>query len=101
MHEGMISTGKVFAGVLWTWVGGLLVAAWFVALLAPGDIEFAALLAATACASSALAAVFHIRCFFVRQSHLIRASTDRICAGRDEGSPSRSSMRSVPPQHTR
>ena len=100
MHESMISTGKVFAGVLWTWVGGLLATAWVLAMI-PGQIEFAALLAATACASSALAAVFHIRCFFVRQSQLIRASTDRICAGRDEGSPSRSSMRSVPPQHTR
>lgn len=65
---------------LWAWVGCTIVAGW---ALMWADVPYMAqMLGFTACASSAVAAVAHVRCYFLRVCRLIR-----VTHGVDEGAP--------------
>ena len=73
MNDGYVSKCALGAAVLWVLVAGLITAAWVVALSVPHHWVVAGMLATTACALSALAAVVHIRLFVGRVIRLIRA----------------------------
>lgn len=75
MNEEFVSRASIIAFVLWFLAGGLLAAAWAVALAAPGHAIIAGMLAATALGLSAVAATAHIRIFACRVSRLVRASS--------------------------
>lgn len=92
MHESTISTSRVIASTLWTWVVVLMAAAWIIILWAPQHWPTAMMLAATSCASSGIAAVMHVRCYAIRMCTLIRTSST---AGR----PPASQLATVP-RHT-
>lgn len=82
MHESMISASKVIAAALWIWVTILLATGWTM-VLAPGERPQLAMgFFSTACATSALAAVLHIRCYFVRLGQLVRAN-NRVAANEE------------------
>ncbi len=72
MDDGTISTCRAVAGVLWTIVISLMVAAWIVLLWGPHPI--AGMLAATGCAMSAVAAVAQIKCYSTSVCRLIRVT---------------------------
>lgn len=72
MEDGTISTCRAVAGVLWTAVISLMVAAWVVLLWGPHEI--AAILAATGCCMSAVAAVAQIKCYSTSVCRLIRVT---------------------------
>lgn len=74
MHEDYFLTCKVWAVAAWTVVAGLLMAAWVVMILDPGDWRLAVLLLETACVGSAVACVLHVRSYVVRVCAVIRAS---------------------------
>lgn len=81
MNDGVIDVSKVIAGCLWVWALCLLAAAWIVAWQGPSLV--AGLLAATACASSAVAATAQIRVYSMavcRQLRVMRADIDRVRA---------------------
>lgn len=69
-----MSTCGVIAGALWAVVAGLLLAAWTVALVWSDHWRVAGMLAATGCATSALAATLHIKTYACRVSRLIRVA---------------------------
>lgn len=73
MIEQAVDLGKLVAGAAWAVVALLIAAAWVVGLLVNWQIGM--LLATSACALSAAAAVLHIRCFMVRVLALIRATS--------------------------
>ena len=75
MNEDLVSRGSVVAGAAWLVVAGLLAAAWLVMLLSPSR-GVALLLAATACASSAVAAVLQMRTYVVRICVVIRSTAN-------------------------
>lgn len=69
---GYVSRNGIAAGVLWTLVAGLLMAAWAVVLWTEGHEFVAGMLAATGCATSALAATMQIKTYACRLSRLVR-----------------------------
>lgn len=73
MIDQYVSKEKMNAGIAWAIVVGLMTVAWGVMLLAPGHWQIAGMFAATACATSAYAAVLHLRCYAVRIAGLVRA----------------------------
>lgn len=74
MHEGFVGRTTVIAICLWVLVAGLMLAAWLVITLAGGDSwKIGGMLAASACATSAIAAAFQIRVYMLRTCALIRA----------------------------
>lgn len=75
MHESFISRTQIVAAALWVLVGSLIGSAWLVVAFAPGNWEWAGLLAATGCATSALAAVAHLKVYSVRLCSLIRVTS--------------------------
>lgn len=86
MNDGVISTCKVVAATLWVWTLGVLVAAWFTAVLG-GALWVAGMLAATACVSSAVAATAQIRCYTFTvcgQLRMNRAAIERVEMSRPE-----------------
>lgn len=89
MHEDYFLSCKVFAFAAWTVVAGLLMAAWIVMLLDPGDWRLAVLLLETACVGSAVACVLHVRSYVIRVCAVIRAS--RV----EDESPAARSLRSM------
>lgn len=74
MHDEYVSKEKVAANVMWAVVVGLMVTAWGVMLLT-SHWRIAGMFAATSCATSAYAAVLHLRCYAVRLAGLVRASS--------------------------
>ncbi len=76
MDDGSVSKGGVRAGALWVVVAALLIAAWVVILAADDYWTIAGMLAATSCATSALAATLHIKTYMCRLSRLVRLSAD-------------------------
>jgi hypothetical protein len=66
---------RVWAVVAWLVMAVLMGAAWLVMTLDAGGWKVAALLAACACATSAVAATLHVRSFMVRVCALIRAAS--------------------------
>lgn len=79
MDDSLISTTKVVMWLLWVWVVALLVAAWLVGMA--GHTTIAGLLGMTACASSAAAAVSHIKLYSLSvcaQLRVMRAELDRV-----------------------
>lgn len=69
-------TDKLATRLAWALVVGLLFAAWWIALLLPEQWVVAGMLAATACASSAMAATLQIRCYMVRTCNLVRTLSE-------------------------
>lgn len=65
-----LSYGAITTAALWLWVVMALMGAWTAWLV--GRHEFAVMLGFTACASSAVAATAHIRCYAARVCRLIR-----------------------------
>lgn len=74
MNESTIGTSKVFAAAVWAGVAALLVAGWAIVLFNEEQWRVAGMLAASACAGSALAATFHVRAYCVRLCNLIRVA---------------------------
>jgi len=75
MHDSTVQLSRVIATALWTCVGILLAAAWILILFLPSAWAIAGMLGGTACATSAAAAVAHIRCYSARICSLIRATS--------------------------
>lgn len=75
MIDEYVNKGRVTANVVWAGVAALIVVAWGVVLFAPEHPRIGGMVAATACALSAFAAVMHIRCYVVRLACLVRASS--------------------------
>lgn len=75
MIDEYVNKGKVAANVLWTVVVALMVAGWVAMLLVPHHWKIGGMFAATSCATSAFAAVLHIRCYMVRLAGLVRATS--------------------------
>lgn len=75
MIDEYVNKGQVTANAVWSVVAGLIAAAWAVVLMAPDHLVIGGMLAATACALSAFAAVLHIRCYVVRLAGLVRATS--------------------------
>ena len=73
MIETQMSVDRFVCRVTWTVVLGLLVGAWVVALRDGDDWLIAGLMAATGCATSAVAATLQIRQYVVRTCTLVRA----------------------------
>lgn len=73
MIDEYVNRGNVNAGVAWAVVVALMVTGWVVILTTP-HWQVGGMFAAMACASSALAAVLHIRCYAVRLAGLVRAA---------------------------
>lgn len=73
MIDEYVDKGKVTASVMWAVVVGLMLAGWSVILLVPDHWRIGGMFAATSCATSALAATLHIRCYMVRLAGLVRA----------------------------
>lgn len=69
-----MSSLAVWASVLWLVVGGLLLAAWVVALNRPDLMAIYGMLAATGLGLSAVAATVHIRVYAARICTLVRAT---------------------------
>lgn len=72
---GYVSKTGMAAAALWAVVIALLGSAWVVILAAEHHLEVAGMLAATGCATSALAATLHIKTYACRMSRLIRLSS--------------------------
>lgn len=90
MHEDYFLSCKVFAMVAWAIVGALLTASWLVMLFDADEWQLPVMLIGSACVSSAVAAVLHIRSYVVRLCAVIRAS------GRGEGEmPAARSLQSI------
>lgn len=70
MIDEYVNKNKVVAYMVWAAVVGLMAMAWAVLVL--GEPEYAAMLAATGCATSAFAATLHIRCYMTRIACLVR-----------------------------
>lgn len=77
-----MSTCNVIAGGLWVTVISLLVAAWVTVIWGPPVI--AGMLAATACATSAVAAVAQIRCYSLTVCRNIRVLRAEVQSCRPE-----------------
>ena len=78
MDDSLISATKVVMWLLWGLVVALLAAAWVVGM--QGHTTVAGLLGMTACATSAAAAVAHIRLYSMSvcaQLRVMRAELDR------------------------
>lgn len=71
MIDEYLNKNKVVAYVAWSTVVGLMALAWVVLIV--WDAKYAAMLAATSCATSAFAATLHIRCYMTRIACLLRA----------------------------
>ena len=71
MIDEYVNKNKVVAYCAWGVVVGLMSLAWLVIVVA--EAKYAGMLAAMACASSALAATLHIRCYMTRLACLVRA----------------------------
>ncbi len=71
MTDTLMSKGKLQAAAAWAVVGVLLTAAWVVILLTEAWLV-GGMLAATGCATSALAAALMVRCYMVRMGDMIR-----------------------------
>ncbi len=80
---GSVSKGGVMAGVLWAVVAGLMLAAWVVILAADNYWTIAGMLAATSCATSALAATLHIKTYACGMARLIRVTAGAPSNGGD------------------
>jgi len=80
-----VNKNKVVAYAVWASVVGLMALAWVVIIV--GDAKYAGMLAAMACATSALAATLHIRCYFTRLACLVRAPSG--CDGAEVSRPLR------------
>lgn len=79
MNEGTyVSSGHIATVVGWLAVVGLMSTAWVVMIVDPAAWRYAGLLAASSCATSAWAAVLHIRANQVRVCNLIRSCTERL-----------------------
>ena len=72
MIDEYVDKGKMHAMLGWSVVVGLMAIAWGVMLLT-GHWRIAGMFAATSCATSAYAAVLHLRCYAVRIAGLVRA----------------------------
>lgn len=65
----------IIAGTLWAGVAGLMLSGWIVVLVTGHEAwHIAGMLAASACALSALAATIHIKIYACRISRLIRVT---------------------------
>lgn len=73
MIEDYVSKEKMHASVAWAVVVGLMAIGWSVMLATPEYWKVAGMFAATSCATSAYAAVLHLRCYAVRIAGLVRA----------------------------
>lgn len=73
MNDGYVSRSCIIASTLWGAVVLLLAGAWWFGLRADQPLV-AQLLAATACATSAVAATAHIRCYAIRVMNLVRVT---------------------------
>lgn len=71
---GYVSRIGIAAGMLWATVVGLLMAAWAVATWSQENWLLAGMLAATGCATSAMAATLQIKTYACKMSRLIRAT---------------------------
>jgi hypothetical protein len=71
--EEYVNKGRVAANALWSVVVGLMVVGWAIVLLLPDHWILGGMFGLTACATSALAATLHIRCYMVRLAGLVRA----------------------------
>lgn len=74
--EGTVSTGNVLAGGLWLVVLVTMSTAWAVMLINPDAWRVAGMLGLTSAAMSGVAAVFHMRNYYIRIARLIRATAD-------------------------
>lgn len=74
MIDEYVDKGRVKANVGWTAVVAMMAVGWAVILLAPDHWKVGGMFAASSCATSALAAVLHIRCYIVRLACLVRAT---------------------------
>lgn len=72
MIEEYVNKGRVTANAMWAVVVGLMSVGWGVMLLAPDYWKIGGMFAATSCATSAIAATLHIRCYAVRLAALVR-----------------------------
>lgn len=79
-EDGLVSKWNVAAGVAWAAVVGFIVAAWAV-FLGGENWPLAGMLAFSACATSAAAAVLHVRGYFVRLCRVVRLTNG---LGQDE-----------------
>lgn len=75
MAEELVSKCAVVVVALWVAVGLFAVSGWAAMFLAPDGWRWAVMLATTACATSAVAAVFHIKLYVTRVCSLIRAAS--------------------------
>lgn len=75
MHDEYVNKGKVITLAAWGVVVALMLSGWVTMVATPEHWKVAGMLAATACASSALAATLHIKCYAVRLSCLMRATS--------------------------
>lgn len=71
MIDEYVNKNKVVAYCTWGAVVGLMALAWVVVIF--GETKYAWMLAEMACATSALAATLHIRCYMTRIACLVRA----------------------------
>lgn len=74
MIEEYVSKGKMVTLAVWGVVVLLMVFGWVMILAAPDHWRIGGMFAATACATSALAATLHIRCYAVRLACLMRVT---------------------------
>lgn len=73
--EPQYSRGVVVAAAGWAITGLMLMVAWTAWIVGgPQHIYFALLVAETACATSAVAAVLHLRCYSARICRLVRVA---------------------------
>ena len=83
--EEFVSKSKVAAGVAWVMTVLLLLAGWVMVLAVPEHWMVGGMFAATACATSAVAATLHIRCYAVRLACLVRLTSNLPIDGAFDG----------------
>lgn len=87
VQDGGFSKSGTYSAALWGLVTAFVSAAWIVGIWAPAQWRVSGLLAATGCATSAMAATLQIRSYMIRLCGLVRAASGLEQA---DGAPVRS-----------